>query len=91
MLVRVIGTGTEFIQDSVNERTIEVVSDHEILDFPMQRDELTFSFFHGKNATNRCTAFLFQQKTLYQICYMEGSKDFFRPKNTYNIIVLHFF
>jgi hypothetical protein len=47
---RVIGTGTEFIQDSVSERTVEVVPDHEIPDFPRQRDELTFSFF-GKNET----------------------------------------
>jgi hypothetical protein len=44
MPVRIIGIGWESIQDSVNERIVEVVPDHEILDFPRHRHELSFPF-----------------------------------------------
>jgi hypothetical protein len=90
LLVRIIGTSTEFIQDSVSERTVEVVFDHEIPEFPRQRDELTFSFFMRKMKPVDVPCYSIKMNYTRYVTWKEA-RIFFIPKNSYNIIVLHLF
>jgi hypothetical protein len=81
----------ESIQDSVSERTIEVVPDHEILDFPRHRDELSFPFFMEKMQPVDVLPCYSSKKHCTRYVTWKEARILFRPENPYNIIVLHFF
>jgi hypothetical protein len=91
LLVQIIGTGSEYIQDSVSERTVEVVPNHEILDFPRHRHEFSFPFCKKKMQPVDVLPCYSSKKNCSRYVTWKEARILFRPKNPYNIIVLHFF